>query len=177
MRDEARDMDTQQGRSLDGADPALDGMETAQAAPCARSIRGTRILYVDDEASLRKAVGRLLRGAGASCLLAGTHAEALAMAADQPAVDLAILDFHMSDGPVHKLLESLRVTRPALPVIGTSGADRQDAFARCGVTHFLAKPWEISELFHVLDEVLSQNPHFLPSVPLERRTAARRHAD
>ncbi len=95
------------------------------------------------------------------------------MVADPPAVALAILDFHMPDGPVDDLLKRLRLESPGLPVIGTSGADRQSAFAERGVACFLAKPWGISEFIHTLERALSPNPHFLPSVPLDPRTAPR----
>lgn len=42
-------------------------------------IRGRRILYVDDEALMRSAVARVLRGAGAVCLGAGTHDQAIVL--------------------------------------------------------------------------------------------------
>ncbi len=99
------------------------------------------------------------------------------MVADPPAVGLAIIDFHMPDGPVDDLLKKLRVESPGLPVIGTSGADRQGEFAKRGVACFLAKPWGISEFIHTLERALSPNPHFLPSFPLDLTTAARRPSE
>ncbi|HUF74652.1 MAG TPA: hypothetical protein VMM35_00170 [Longimicrobiales bacterium] len=41
------------------------------------ALRATRILYVDDDPLLLLATGRMLRRAGATCLLAGTHAFSL----------------------------------------------------------------------------------------------------
>ena len=56
---------------------------------------GKRIFYVDDEFLMRRAVARLLRGAGAICFAAGTHEQALVLLA----LGLSILTKrHVEDG-------------------------------------------------------------------------------
>ncbi len=112
-------------------------------------ICGKRVLYVDDDPLLRKAMARLLDRAGAICRPAGTHEDAVTLLDRDPHVDLAILDFHMPNGTVADLVPRLRSVRPDLPLIGTSGLDRQREFAECGVTRFIPKPWDLEDLLRV----------------------------
>ncbi len=116
-----------------------------------KRIHARRILYVDAELSMRLAVARLLRGAGAVCIGTGTHDQAAVLLAFEPALDLAILDFEMPDGDVGGLVRRLHWQRPALPVVGTSAGDRSSEFAARGVSRFLPKPWALDDLIHVAD--------------------------
>ena len=129
-----------------GADP-----RATPAAYRKSRIRGKRILYVDDDPSVRCATSRLLQHAGAVCLLACTHDQAAMLVGGEPSLALAILDFQMPDGDVGHLIARLRATRTLLPLIGTSGADRRREFAARGVTQFLEKPWELGDLVRVVD--------------------------
>ena len=110
-----------------------------------------RILYIDDELAMRLAVARLLRGAGAVCLGTATHDQAVVLLAFEPRVDLAILNFQMPDGDVGRLVERLHWHRPALPLVGTSAADRCSEFAARGVDRFLPQPWTLDDLIRVAD--------------------------
>lgn len=120
------------------------------ASAGASRLCGRRILCVDDELLLRRATSRMLRGAGAICLLADTHDRAVAIVEGDPELTLAILDFQMPDGDVGHLVERLRAARASLPLIGNSGADRREEFARRGVTRFLEKPWQLGDLVQAL---------------------------
>ena len=117
-------------------------------------IRGKRILYVDDDPSVRRLTRGLLLDAGAICLLAATHDQAVKLAHGEPKLALAILDFQMPDGDVGQLVERLRTAHTLLPLIGTSGADRRDEFAERGVTQFLEKPWQLGDLVRCLGSAL-----------------------
>jgi DNA-binding NtrC family response regulator len=119
---------------------------TVSARAGTSRIRGKRILYVDDDSFLRRVTGRLLQRAGAICLLADTHDQALTLVGSDPELVLAILDFQMPDGDVGDLVKRLRTAHPWLAVIGTSAIDRRDEFAQRGVTQFLEKPWQLGEL-------------------------------
>ncbi len=122
-------------------------MSTAVPLPNGPSqIQGKRILYVDDDPLLRRMASGLLRNAGAICLPAGTHDQAVKLASGEPELALAILDFQMPDGDVGHLVHRLRSVRAVLPLLGTSGADRRSEFAERGVTRFLEKPWRLGEL-------------------------------
>ncbi len=114
--------------------------------PDVSSFLGKRILYVDDDFHVRRASGRLLRRAGAHCLLAGTHEEAVALAAGEPELSLAILDFQMPCGDVGELVKQLRTLHATIPLIGTSGSDRRIDFAERGVPTFVGKPWQLDAL-------------------------------
>jgi CheY-like chemotaxis protein len=112
-------------------------------------ILGKRILYVDDEPLMRRAVTRLLRGAGAVCLGAGTHDQAVVLLGLERLLDLAILDFQMPDGDVGPLVRRLRWQQPGLALVGTSASDRRSEFAARGIDRFLAKPWTLDDLIRV----------------------------
>ena len=142
---------------------------TSRALPGASDIRGKRILYVDDNPSVRLATSVLLEDAGAICLLAGTHDQALALAGTEPELALAILDFQMPDGDVGHLVKRLRATRAVLPLIGTSAADRRSEFAARGVTQFLEKPWQLRDLVRAV----TSNPRLRRVAPLDPWISAR----
>lgn len=131
--------------------PRQPDPRASRARAGARQLWGRRILYVDDDAFLRRASSRLLHGAGAICLLAGTHERAVAIVDGEPELALAILDFQMPDGDVDLLVKRLRTARAALPLIGTSGADRRLAFEERGVSGFLEKPWQLDTLVQTLN--------------------------
>jgi CheY-like chemotaxis protein len=106
---------------------------------------------VDDEALMRGAVARLLRGAGAVCLGAETHDQAIALLELEFPFDLAILDFQMPEADPGCLVRRLRGRWPFLPVVGTSASDRRSEFAARGVHRFLPKPWTLDDLIQVAD--------------------------
>jgi len=112
----------------------------------ASRIRGKRVLCVDDSILIRRATGAMLMDAGAVCLLAGTHDQAIAFVVSEPELALAILDFQMPDGDVGRLIQRIRTARAALPLIGNSAIDYREEFAERGVTRFLEKPWQLEDL-------------------------------
>lgn len=122
------------------------------------SVRGKRILYMDDEPLMRQAANRLLSYAGAHPLLAESHGKAVSLAAAEPKLSVAILDYHMPDGSVGRLIDKLRAVRPLLAMIGTSGAARDDDFEEHGVHHFLAKPWNLRDLVRVIGLACASAP-------------------
>ncbi|MCL4683409.1 response regulator [Myxococcota bacterium] len=129
---------------------AADPRAISAAEYDASEIRGRRILCVDDDPFIRRATSGLLRDAGAICLLAGTHEEAVALVGGEWELALAILDFQMPDGDVGHLVKRLRTARPVLPLIGTSAADRRSEFAERGVSRFLDEPWQLEDLVRAM---------------------------
>jgi len=127
-----------------------DHFSTARARRRSR-IQGIRVLYVDDEPLMRLAVARLLRRAGAVCVGAGTHDQAVVLLAFELSPELAILDFHMPDGDVALVIRRLLSQRPNLTLVGTSASDERSEFAARGVDRFLPKPWGIDDLICVAD--------------------------
>jgi len=136
---------------MTGAAQGVPDPRAASAGYGVSRIRGKRILYVDDDSFLRRMTGGWLGAAGAICLLAGTHDQAVTLVGGEPELALAILDFQMPDGDVGHLVRRLRTARAVLPLIGTSSIDRRDEFAERGVTQFLEKPWELDDLMRALE--------------------------
>jgi CheY-like chemotaxis protein len=133
-----------------GVDPFTGRSAESRALRRSR-LDGRRILYVDDESLMRRAVARMLRGSGAVYFGTASHDEAVVLLAFEPLLDLAILDFQMPDGDVGQLVRRLRRLRPALPILGTSATDRRAEFAARGVDRFLLKPWAIDDLILLAD--------------------------
>jgi DNA-binding response OmpR family regulator/cellulose synthase/poly-beta-1,6-N-acetylglucosamine synthase-like glycosyltransferase len=108
------------------------------------------ILVVDDEAMLRKVVGRALTAAGCTVAYAADGEEALAILAESNP-DLVISDVTMPHVDGFELLRRVRaqtVTR-ALPVILLTGrGDTEDIVAGMGLgaDDYLVKPFALREL-------------------------------
>ncbi len=108
------------------------------------------ILVVDDEAMLRKVVGRGLTAAGCTVTYAADGEEALAKLAEAPP-DLVISDVTMPRVDGFELLKRIReqTTTKALPVILLTGrGDTDDIVAGMGLgaDDYLVKPFALREL-------------------------------
>ncbi|HLM56174.1 MAG TPA: response regulator transcription factor [Pyrinomonadaceae bacterium] len=117
-----------------------------------------RILVVDDEAKLLRAVAVDLRGEGYDVATARSGAEALARVA-QSLPDLVVSDIRMPGMDGYQLARRLRENqRTALiPIIfltaKDTSADRIEGF-RAGVDAYIAKPFEPDELLVVIAGIL-----------------------
>jgi len=112
-------------------------------------LHGT-VLVVDDEASVRRTVGRVLEVLGCKVLLAedGTVAVECVREFTKP-IDLVILDLTMPILDGVQTLRELRRMRPKLPVILMSGFAEAHALAKFGehrLAGFLQKPFTIDEV-------------------------------
>jgi adenylate cyclase len=105
-----------------------------------------RILVVDDEAQIRRALERVLTRLGHRVDLAGGGHEALARLA-RGDIDLVLLDLFMSDLDGREVLRHMK-SDPALtniPVVVISGMDDTPIVAACiseGADDFLTKPFD-----------------------------------
>ena len=110
------------------------------------SIRG-RILLVDDEVSIQRAVGPLLRSRGYDVESAGTGAEALRLVAGR-APDLIVLDLGLPDiegtEVCRRIRETLQVPIIVLSARGTE-ADKVNALD-LGADDYVTKPFGPEEL-------------------------------
>lgn len=120
---------------------------------------GKRIVIVDDDPAQLTIIARVLTEAGYKPSLVKSSAEALEVI-DQIKPDLAIFDMLMPDISGLTLLRNLRQD-PAyatLPVIiSTAFSNHSDIVKRLG-GHWLAKPWETSELIAAVRSGLAQAP-------------------
>jgi two-component system cell cycle sensor histidine kinase/response regulator CckA len=136
------------------APSAIVQAEPAVAQPkrtVARDLSGAgRILFVEDEASVRGIAARLLRARGYEVLEAADGEEALALAQKHAgAIDLMISDVIMPgmDGPT--LLRRARAFLGAAPVMFISGyaeAEFSEVLEGEAGVSFLAKPIDIKTL-------------------------------
>jgi two-component system KDP operon response regulator KdpE len=107
----------------------------------------SRILLVDDEASIQRAVGPLLRGRGYEVDIAGTGAQALDMFAQrQPA--LIVLDLGLPDIEGTEVCRRIRATsRVPIIVLSARGAEADKVNALdLGADDYVTKPFGPEEL-------------------------------
>lgn len=100
------------------------------------------ILIIDDEASLRQTLARILQRAGFEVTTAANGAEGASLVSQHP-FDLVYLDIRMPDMSGLELLKSIHAKYPDLPVIlFTAQPDLNSAVdaLRNGATDYLLKP-------------------------------------
>ena len=121
----------------------------------------TRLLVVDDDASVRASLALLLKQHGYSSAGAASPAEALAMVEAEP-FDLVLSDMNFSRATSGAegmaLLRDLRARRPELPVVlltawGSIGLAVEGI--KAGAVDFLTKPWSNAALLSSLETALS----------------------
>lgn len=110
------------------------------------SMRG-RILLVDDETSIQRAVGPLLRSRGYDVEIAGTGAEALRVVADR-APDLIVLDLGLPDIEGTEVCRRIRETlKVPIIVLSARGAEADKVNALdLGADDYVTKPFGPEEL-------------------------------
>ncbi len=105
-------------------------------------ISSGHILIIDDEASLRQTMARILQRAGYEVTTASNGKEGLALVSEQP-FDLLYLDIRMPDMSGLELLKTIHIKFPDLPIIlFTAQPDVNSAVEalRRGATDYLLKP-------------------------------------
>lgn len=119
-----------------------------------------RLLIVDDEPNLLRAVAAVLRGEGFEVRTARGGREALGMIA-QDAPDLIVSDVRMPGMDGYELARRLRSTAgfSLIPIVFLSAkdetTDRIEGF-RSGVDVYLSKPFEPDELIAVIRNILQR---------------------
>ena len=103
---------------------------------------GGHILIIDDEASLRQTLARILQRAGFEVTTAASGKEGLSLVSEHP-FDLLYLDIRMPDMSGLEVLKIIHTKFPELPVIlFTAQPDLNSAVEalRRGATDYLLKP-------------------------------------
>jgi two-component system KDP operon response regulator KdpE len=116
---------------------------------------GQRVLVVDDEPQILRALSATLRGAGYTVETAATAEEALTAAAAHPP-EAVVLDLVLPDGDGTDVCRELRTWSDA-PVIVLSavGEERQKVAALdAGADDYVTKPFSVDELLARLRAVL-----------------------
>jgi DNA-binding response OmpR family regulator len=103
---------------------------------------GGHILIIDDEASLRQTMARILQRAGYEVTTASSGKDGLALVSEHP-FDLLYLDIRMPDMSGLEILKTIHAKYPDLPIIlFTAQPDVNSAVEalRRGATDYLLKP-------------------------------------
>jgi CheY-like chemotaxis protein len=119
-----------------------------------------RILIIDDEPSVRRLLGEVLKGAGHDLVEVSTAKEGLRLLGER-AIDLVITDILMPDMDGLEVIRNVRREFPKIKIIAISGG-RQDIdycdVARCfGADETLMKPVTIQALRDTVTRLL-QSP-------------------
>lgn len=129
-------------------------------APMA-AVRDRRVLVVDDESSLRKVLGDLLRLRGYDPVAVGSAEEALALLQAQ-AFAVAIIDLGLQyGGGVMDGIELLRRVRESYPstecVVLTGAPSQKNAIdaVSAGAFGYLLKPFNLTELVGTLERAIA----------------------
>ena len=118
-----------------------------------------KILVVDDEPQILRALQINIKARGDQVLTAATGVEALALAA-RHRPDVAIVDLGLPDIPGLDVIVGIRgwSNLPILVLSGRTDTESKVAALDAGADDFIDKPFAIEELFARLRAVLRRNP-------------------
>ncbi|HEY7603691.1 MAG TPA: response regulator [Gaiellaceae bacterium] len=129
---------------------------------------GQRILVVDDEPQILRALGTMLRGAGYEVDTAATAEAALAAAAARPPEGV-ILDLVLPDGNGTEVCRELRTwTEAPVIVLSAVGEEHEKVAALdAGADDYVTKPFSVDELLARLRAVLRRSgPELEPVIEI-----------
>jgi DNA-binding response OmpR family regulator len=120
----------------------------------------TTVLVIEDDLAIRRGLRDALRHEGYGVLEAGDAVEGQRLALTAEA-GLVLLDLVLPGGSGLGVLERIRETRPALPVIvltARGGEDDRVRGLRLGADDYVVKPFSVRELLARVDSVLRRSP-------------------
>jgi CheY-like chemotaxis protein len=114
------------------------------------------VLIVDDDASVRRSIQKVLCAESYEVLAAADGQEALARLDGTP-VDLVLLDINLPTRNGWEVFESITTKNPLLPVIIITGAGHQLRMASAaGVSALLEKPLDAPALLQAIQTALAE---------------------
>jgi two-component system cell cycle sensor histidine kinase/response regulator CckA len=139
--------------------PASERTVPVPKEPEPRRVRGTgqTILVVDDEEIVRNIAATALKDAGYSVLVATNGAGAFAILTANSEVALVILDLTMPVMTGEKAIPLIKLSRPNVPIILSSGyseAELSRRFSSAGISAFLQKPYTASAILAKVTQIL-----------------------
>jgi DNA-binding NtrC family response regulator len=137
------------------------------------SARTLKVLAVEDDAELLRALGEALASPSTEFRGCGTVGEALRLLVDWTP-DAVLLDVTLPDGTAFDVLDEIRRREPAPLVVAISGtATPPDAFrlAQCGVRAYLQKPFGMTDIRDAIRKAGREAPDLEPQL---RSTVGRR---
>ncbi len=144
--------------------PVSQGSIISRAAEVAAEPRAPTdalVLVVDDEETVRNIACEILTHIGCRTLAAGDGQAAVDIFRQRPdEIDLVVVDLTMPIMDGEEAFRIIRSIRPNVPIILTSGYNRQDSAARFAgrnISGFLQKPWTAKDLIAVVGEALERD--------------------
>jgi two-component system, OmpR family, KDP operon response regulator KdpE len=118
-------------------------------------VNGQRVLVVDDEPQILRALGTTLRGAGYTVDTASTVADALTAAAASPP-EAVILDLVLPDGNGTQVTRELRTWSEAPVIVLSAVGEEKEKIAAldAGADDYVTKPFSVDELLARLRAVM-----------------------
>lgn len=118
-------------------------------------VRAVRILFVDDEQLILKALRRSLQREGYELFFSSNPVEAIALAGEQK-VDIVVSDYMMPEMNGVDVLARIRDLHPHVTRIMMTGQADRDATLRAihegNIHRYIEKPWDDAALKSVLQE-------------------------
>lgn len=111
------------------------------------------ILVVDDEPTVQRTIQLLLESQGYQVLVADTAAHALLVFGRNPQIAAAVIDLSMPKISGEQLAETLRDSRPQLPIVYVTGHDAS-VYEPNPPAEVLQKPFSLELLATALKRVL-----------------------
>lgn len=144
-----------------------------RAAPRLNAQQGTRVLVIDDSATIVAVLGKMLRQAGYDVLKAGDAESGLEIAR-QERPDLIFLDIVLPGMNGFAALRQLRrdpgtQKTPIIMISGNMQATEQYYAQRIGADDFMKKPFGRGEVFTRLQKLIESGrlrPQEAPAVPV-----------
>ncbi|MGD0807553.1 MAG: response regulator [Anaerolineales bacterium] len=131
------------------------------------------ILIVDASPGFAGMLQQALSSVGFQCILAHTGREAFQLASGGP-VDLAIVDFHLPDGPAEELVRALQGVHPGILLLGIPPDNDPDnpVIPMLGMQGAITKPFYLPDLVPYIAALLGADVSSLAEVfPEEPETA------
>jgi two-component system, NtrC family, response regulator HydG len=128
----------------------------------------SRVLIVDDDVEMREAVAGLFSADGHACELAGDAIAALEVV-DRQTFDAVICDVVMEGMSGLELVDRVKRTHPALPVIlitGKGGVSQAVDAVKRGAFEYIVKPFRGDELRRIVASAIDGRQHPVESVRL-----------
>jgi CheY-like chemotaxis protein len=141
--------------------PAIETGETSKQAPLPHLPTGHgRILLVDDEEALVRAIKQMVERLGYTATETTSSVEALSLFRRRPQdFDLVITDYSMPRLSGTDLSMAIREIRPDIPVILTSGFHEkinEKSMEEMGLTAMMMKPIGLNDLARLMRKILEK---------------------
>jgi len=114
-----------------------------------------KVLVVDDDASVRESLRKVLEAEGYQVVLAADGREAV-QEFEQGHVDLLLLDMGLPVKTGWEAFERITSEAPMLPIIITGQANHHDMAVAAGVGALMDKPLDVAELLNTMRKLLAE---------------------